>query len=589
MIVRLQAQPAGSCHEEGKTPASRAAVLSMFKWICDMTDPKANELDILDDGYSLESRKLMVEKSKEELELFKTLYHKSGIVNEGSHRVVVFKKAPPMIGYANEGEPSVIFYRDFLLTSKSRVDFGIGEMRIDLTMPEEMKDIDVMLDMLVENLEEVVSSNVKVNGMIEMHSLADTRASRSVVPYCLFLNLGLGDPKPYNSNLTMVDNTQAKALREVKDMRIQIRYQAYLVDSLILDIPIDKELTLLLGRPFLRTCRAVIDIERDIEDDMERALAMEAYFIPFKNIIIFKKLIDFLGSLPIQLKNSDWGNEGYGTYKKVEGDEAWHAKFEVTTATIQGSYPNSFIENFEKRNKHGTIEYHLQEVNNAKLKWRELPSVKGTLIANDCLGCKYEYLHDDGDIFVDYSWEEAFSIYGDVYLEWGLEFFSTMYLVKELIGLGLYKEDELNHGLFAIHFTNLEVDDKLFNHKEFWQKIGKPTSTNSRTSLIMESLMRIVHKLLVGSLVHRASSKERCQKDVWIDSMPMRSNYMLEHFAPILHHLADQSNFAYPVYKPPNVPPYPYPYVPYPHPYTYYPDMGSTSFGGDHYGAHGDG
>ncbi|GJT53276.1 hypothetical protein Tco_0988330 [Tanacetum coccineum] len=58
----------------------------------------------------------------------------------------------------------------------------------------------------------------------------------------------------------------------------------------------------------------------DIEDNMERALAVEAYFNPFKNVIVFKKLVDFLGSLPVQLKNLDWGNEGYGTYKKVDGD-----------------------------------------------------------------------------------------------------------------------------------------------------------------------------------------------------------------------------------------------------------------------------
>ncbi|GKA08772.1 putative ribonuclease H-like domain-containing protein [Tanacetum coccineum] len=205
--------------------------------------------------------------------------------------------------------------------------------------------------------------SVKVNGTIEMNALADTGASVSVLPYCLFMNLGLGDPKPYNSNLTMADNTQAEAMGEVKNVRIQIGYQPYLVDVLILDIPIDKELPLLLGSPILRTCGAVIDIGRDtleaddwlscfevgrdedgnpkygpvtplfldIKDDMERALAMDAYFNPFKNIIVFKKLIDFLGSLPFQLKNTDWRNEGYGTYKKVKGDEVWHAKFEVTT------------------------------------------------------------------------------------------------------------------------------------------------------------------------------------------------------------------------------------------------------------------
>ncbi|GKD86662.1 hypothetical protein Tco_1357816 [Tanacetum coccineum] len=59
----------------------------------------------------------------------------------------------------------------------------------------------------------------------------------------------------------------------------------------------------------------------DIEDDMERALAMEAYFNPFKNVIVFKKLVDFVGSLTMQLKNSDWGKEGYRTYKKVDGEK----------------------------------------------------------------------------------------------------------------------------------------------------------------------------------------------------------------------------------------------------------------------------
>ncbi|GJZ49470.1 hypothetical protein Tco_0603660 [Tanacetum coccineum] len=69
----------------------------------------------------------------------------------------------------------------------------------------------------------------------------------------------------------------------------------------------------------------------DIEDKTERDLAMEAYLNPFKNIIVFKKLVYFFGSLPVQLKNTDWVNEGYGMYKNIEGDRAWHAKFEVIT------------------------------------------------------------------------------------------------------------------------------------------------------------------------------------------------------------------------------------------------------------------
>ena len=229
---------------------------------------------------------------------------------------------------------------------------------------------------------------VKVNGVTEMTALADTGASVSIFPLILYQSLGLGNPLPHNSNLTMADNTQAKAMGEVKNVRIQIGYQSYLVDFLILDIPVDQELPLLLGRPFLRTCGAMIDMGRgtmtiddglichtyvpkpriktisikdeeeedwlgyfevgrdengypkygpvvpsflDIEDAMERALAVEAYFNPFKNIIVFKKLIDFLGSLSVQLKNMDWQNEGHGDYRKIEGDGEWHAKFEIIT------------------------------------------------------------------------------------------------------------------------------------------------------------------------------------------------------------------------------------------------------------------
>ncbi|GJS96620.1 putative ribonuclease H-like domain-containing protein [Tanacetum coccineum] len=177
---------------------------------------------------------------------------------------------------------------------------------------------------------------------------------------------------------------------EVRNVRIQIGSQAYLANFLVLDITVDRELPLLLGRPFLRTCGTLIDMGKgtmtidygvikqtyylkpraksyfhnfdmdededwlgffevgrdedgnpkyglvdpsflDIEDEMERALAMEAYFNPFKNIIVFKKLIDFLGSLPVQLKNMDWCSEGHGVYKKMEGDGIWHAKFDIST------------------------------------------------------------------------------------------------------------------------------------------------------------------------------------------------------------------------------------------------------------------
>ena len=85
---------------------------------------------------------------------------------------------------------------------------------------------------------------INVNGTTPMYALADTGSSVSVMPFPLYQKLGLGNPQPNESRLTMADNSQAKAMGEVKNVRIQVGYQAFLCDFLVLNIPIDKELPL---------------------------------------------------------------------------------------------------------------------------------------------------------------------------------------------------------------------------------------------------------------------------------------------------------------------------------------------------------
>ncbi|GKB36054.1 hypothetical protein Tco_0880996 [Tanacetum coccineum] len=58
------------------------------------------------------------------------------------------------------------------------------------------------------------------------------------------------------------------------------------------------------------------------------------------------------GSLPVQLKNTDWSNESYGMYKKIEGDGARHAKFEVITPSGR-KFTRGFKMKETKRNLFG--------------------------------------------------------------------------------------------------------------------------------------------------------------------------------------------------------------------------------------------
>ncbi|GJX63582.1 putative ribonuclease H-like domain-containing protein [Tanacetum coccineum] len=422
--------------------------------------------ECMDDGDS--------EVAKEE-KLFDALEHKSVVIEVDNQKIAIFTKAllrafgePFMRKMVNDvnveihgvkfkadfvvlicywGEPSIMSGRDFLVTTKSQVDFGLGEIRMNLTkfkegievidhlkrrkveeispisaippqliyhpltqkQKEKMKEV---LDIKYKELEEskpileVLENYVVYKKKLDEILIGKKRLNKK--EFSEDDKVGIikhGLPKkicdpgnyvfPVKINgvvemVALVDIGATKPMGEVKNVRIQIGYQAYVVDLLILDILVDPELPLLLGRPFLRTCGAIIDMGRgtlciddrvihhtyfpkprsksyveafemegeddwlgsfevgrdedgnvkygpvapsfiDIEDDMERALAMEAYFNPFKNVIVFKKLVDFLGSLPVQLKNLDWGNEGYGTYKKIDGDGDWHARFEIVT------------------------------------------------------------------------------------------------------------------------------------------------------------------------------------------------------------------------------------------------------------------
>ncbi|GJW46631.1 hypothetical protein Tco_0078277 [Tanacetum coccineum] len=199
--------------------------------------------------------------------------------------------------------------------------------------------------------------------------------------------------------------------------------------------------------------------------------------------------------------------------------------------------PNPLIADYEKRNKRNTITYSLQPMSNANLKWKDLPFVERHAyceklsklqersfgvprVANWRLfagyGFKYtlremmklEYIYEgDGDVFVDYSWERALLIDNEIYPEWVLEFFSTLYfdkyvdrnnLMKKkciwfrlcghehiltlpefLVVLGLFIEEEVEHCLFEVYFGKLEVDDKKFDHKDYWTRVGKPTLTTN--------------------------------------------------------------------------------------------------------------
>ncbi|GJZ55680.1 retrovirus-related pol polyprotein from transposon TNT 1-94 [Tanacetum coccineum] len=348
--------------------------------------------------------------------------------------------------------------------------------------------------------------------------------------------------------------------------------------------------------------------------------------------------------------------------------------------------PNPLIAEYERKNKRNTISYSLQPVSNANLKWKDLCSVERHAyfeklsklqersfgvprVANWCLidgygfddtlreMMKLEYIYEgDGDVFVDYLPERALLIDNEIYPEWVLEFFSTLYFDKDVdrtnlmkeeciwfrlcghehiltltefvVVLGLFTEEEVEHRLFEVYLGKLEVDDKVASRercqkRDLWMMSALEESRGVNLAWIIadhlykhalgtkeNSVICAGHyvtkiacflgycmdddikkclepidceywtlKMLADELDEldeentclkketgiptqaaegssgprqeygglntswgdwNASLSEIERGNVWIDSMMIWNNYMLERSMPILHHLADQ-------------------------------------------------
>ncbi|GJT25335.1 hypothetical protein Tco_0895272 [Tanacetum coccineum] len=87
-----------------------------------------------------------------------------------------------MIDYINEWEPSIIFGRDFLVTTKSKVDFRLRELRIDITMLKEDRDVDTLLANLVGDMVEIREISREVVNMDKASGIKNYNVNKLTRP-----------------------------------------------------------------------------------------------------------------------------------------------------------------------------------------------------------------------------------------------------------------------------------------------------------------------------------------------------------------------------------------------------------------------
>ncbi|GJY91322.1 MAK10-like protein [Tanacetum coccineum] len=202
-----------------------------------------------------------------------------------------------------------------------------------------------ILDKYVESLELGKNRSVIVQGEMP---------KRMEDPGLFTLPCILGDSKSFD---TLAD--LGSCVNIIPDVEVHIGKLKLFNDFYVIDIKKDPETPLLVGRGFLATTNAVIDyrktkitvgegITRSIfrvkEIDLgihnchlpgEWEMARDAEINPFKDVLVFRRMVEFLGALPMNLKENMWESEDLienlinWDKPPKSGDGAWHAKIRI--------------------------------------------------------------------------------------------------------------------------------------------------------------------------------------------------------------------------------------------------------------------
>ncbi|XP_070030094.1 uncharacterized protein [Nicotiana sylvestris] len=92
-------------------------------------------------------------------------------------------------------------------------------------------------------------------------ALCDLGASIKLMPHSVFKTLGIDQPRPTSMRLQMVDRTMKRPFGIIDVVLVRVDKFILPADFVILDCEVDYEVPIILGRPFLATGKALVDVE----------------------------------------------------------------------------------------------------------------------------------------------------------------------------------------------------------------------------------------------------------------------------------------------------------------------------------------
>ena len=119
---------------------------------------------------------------------------------------------------------------------------------------------------------------------------------RALMPFSIFKRLGLGEARPTTGTLQLVDRSLKHPRGVIEDVLVKVDKFIFPADFIVLDMEEDKEISIILGRPFLATSRAMIHVHRGelklrVQEDEVKVNVFEAVRHPEESDTCFMEEI----------------------------------------------------------------------------------------------------------------------------------------------------------------------------------------------------------------------------------------------------------------------------------------------------------
>ncbi|GKD14398.1 MAK10-like protein [Tanacetum coccineum] len=167
----------------------------------------------------------------------------------------------------------------------------------------------------------------------------------NLIPLSLFKKLKIGLLEETKDVLALANETKSYPIGIVKNVEVHVGKLRLFEDFHVVDMEREPTCPLLVRRGFLATVNTVIYCKKakivaknDFWDNHlpgEWEIARDVEVNPFKDILVFRKMVEFLGTIPINLKGNIWESEDVIDDKMdwnkppKEGDGAWHIRIEL--------------------------------------------------------------------------------------------------------------------------------------------------------------------------------------------------------------------------------------------------------------------